>query len=318
MNRLFSSLFADRRNSQKTRATATRKRSGCFQVETLEGRQLLASIFIPAGQTPPTVAAVHNAVLTDVYNGYLERNSNENGAITLYNEAAGLAGNAHDPLGLEDVALGWANLPASSWTGWAADNFVVQAIAAAQYWVSPLEGQGSGTDYAWGCSQYQAVLNQSRAVSNTLRWAGSVNNSDANSIDWLAENNQNYLLNMTEQFAPPLAAGSWQVNIGGVNVSYTLTQYVGYAYGQITANGRVGKITETSIRDMSQTNSSVSPGTLFGSAFTINWNDGTTQKGYAEQSPQNSGQMYLYFLQSNNQYVYAGTANRTAGTNWVP
>ena len=35
----------------------------------------------------------------------------------------------------------------------------------------------------------------------------------------------------------PLAAGTWQVNIGGVNVTYTLTQYVGYAYGSITANG---------------------------------------------------------------------------------
>lgn len=318
MKRFLSSLFAGRRDSDKSRTSTSRKRIARVQVEPLEGRELMS--VVPAGGTPTVVANVHNQILTDVNTGYQYRNSNEGVAIAWYNAAAVLAGAVHDPLGLEDVSIGWANLPARSdgSTGWGAENFYVQAIAAAAYWYNPTEGAGSGTDYAWGTFQLQQVINQANNVSNTLLWTGAVNRSYASGIVWLAENNQIYLNNMTDQFAPPLAAGSWQLNVGGVTLSYTLTQYVGYAYGQISGNGRQGTITETAIRDMNQQNSKIAPNTLFGSAFTIKWNDGTSQTGYAEQSPQNSGHMYIYYLQSNNQYIFAGTAYRTSGTGWAP
>jgi hypothetical protein len=265
------------------------------------------------------VSVVHNQVLTDVMDGYNVRNSNQGLAVTYYNDAADLADAAHDPMGLEDIAIGFADLGARSdgANGTAASNFYVQAIAAAEFWLDPNEGIASGTDYAWGSNQWQSVISSATTVANTLRYYGASNYGAANSIMALAENNQISLNTMTSQAAPPLAGGVWQANIGGTNVTYYLTQHDGRVTGSVTENGRTGDFNEVTIIDMSTRWANTPVNTTFGGQFVVNnWNNGGSPTyGYATQSSQDSGHMTIY-LWNGTQYIDMGIATRVSGYGW--
>jgi hypothetical protein len=318
MIRFFSSLFSDRHNSSKRRVRAARCRSVRYQVESLEVRELMA--VVPAGATPAVVSTNHNTILWYVFEGFQERTSNENLAITYFNDAAKLADQAHDPMGLEDIALGWSTLPAGSdgYPGTVAVNFFSQAIGAAEYWLDPQEGAGSGADYAWGSNQLQSVITAGGPLAANLIAASET--GAASTVTWLAENNQAWLSNMTDQIIPPIAAGQWEANVGGVNVTFTLNQYVAYASGPCTWNGVQAEITQTRIVDYHTVTPSESAGVWFASPFTV-VNDQTGQTiatGWALQTPQFSNDMFLYLDMPNGQLSPPILATRVSGNGWAP
>jgi hypothetical protein len=316
MTRLFASLFAARRGSREARSAAPPRRRVRLRIEPLEGRDLMA--IVPLGPTPTAVATTIGTISTLVETGIAEAPRNENLAITYFNLAASLAQRTHNPTGLLAVAAGWTFLPpgTSDFPGTVAVNFYSQAIAAAQYWISPQEGPGSGSDYAWGCGAMQQVINFAGALE------GALSASNASTVAWSAETNQVALSNMTDQEVPPIAGGTWSAYFGGVYVTYTLNQYVGYASGPCTWNGQQAEITQAHIYDRSTENTGIPEGTWFGSSFTVvvQTSQGpSTITGYAQGSPQFSNEMFLYFPDANGQFTNAPViAYRYSGNGWAP
>jgi hypothetical protein len=316
MKRLLSSLFADRRNSHSGRTSANRNRKAQISVEALEGRQLLALL------TSPIPASAHAQIMWQIAVGDSVKQSNEGLAISWYNAAWDEAEEYHDPEGMFHIAASWASLPGGSddWTGWAAENDYSQAIALATYWFDPLEGPGSGADYAFGAAWWGAVIENGQSLANGVNSSGGVSpNSYADGILWLSQNNAIAWQNMIAQSVPPIAAGTWQLNVGGTNISFGLTQYVGLVTGSVYdgVNGRSGDFQANDLVDL---HPQTDPGEWYGAYFQItNWNDGSgATSGFAMQDVQNSNQMCIFIYESGSQqWVYLGAANRTDGTNWV-
>lgn len=248
MNRLFSSLFVQRPNTQNSRASASRNRSVRFQVEPLEGRQLMA--VLPPGPNPPAVTAtVMNDITAYVNAGLKVSAANERLAETYFNDAYDLAQQTRYPFGFVEAAFGWSTLPAgtSGYPGTVASNYYAQAIGQANFWIDPLEGTGSGADYAWGANQLQIVINSSGPLIRNLEGSEQTQGS-WKAIDSAAVSYQNYLSNMEAQAIPPIAAGTWSVNILGTTMQFTLNQNVGYAAGRfVNGSGDTGNIEQAQI-----------------------------------------------------------------------
>jgi hypothetical protein len=310
MYRLFSSLFANRTpRSQRRRSPA---RSAGLRLEPLEGRELPA--VIAAGEVPQNVARNQAAINTFLGDGDRARAAgNEALAVTYYNDAAKTAFDFHNPTASFQLAQRWAALGGSYYSSVAA-TYYSYAVGECYYWMEPNQGTGSGTDYAYGYHQLKdSVI---RSAGTLERELGSTS-SPAESVRNLAENAASYvsLLDEAQQYAPPMAGGTWQVNIGGVEFTYTITQHVGYAAGKITGGGRTGSIDYTNIQPIKGYPN------WFGTTFTINWSDGTKLEGYAEQYAGNnrsfnSGEQ-LIALKGNTGYSNFFTATRTSAKGWT-
>ena len=315
MKRLFSSLFASRKNATTCRSSAARSRSVRLQVESLEQRELPAHL-VPVA-TPQVVQVNQAAINTLIARGAAEPASNEAAAISDFNQAWDLANKpgAENPGAFVALAEAWARLsPPSDYNGYIADVYYNEAIGACYDWMDPqpaLDGTlatGSGSNYAYGLQQLRGVIAAGAAggaLSDLL--AGSYP-SRASYVTASSANAAAYVSLLDDQYAPPMAGGTWQANLGGVDITYTLTQYVGYASGTVTAGTRTGTITETNIQDQGNN--------WYGSFFTIQWSDGTTQQGYAYQNAETSGQMALSLWSSGGWSPYF-FATRTSSVGWT-
>jgi hypothetical protein len=307
MMRFLAHALAPFTKSSKTNRHRGRQHQARLRVETLEGRE------VPAVLTP--VAAPASVGRTDAQIGQLIASAarvfrtNESLALSDLGQAWSLASKAENPGRLEQLAAEWSVLPAaaSGYNGYNADVYYNQAIGACYYWMAPEYGTGSGTDYAYGIEELRAVIGAGAGLAGELG-RQAPNAPYARYVTGSSNSAAGYLYQLDARTIPPIAGGTWQVNIGGVSVTYTLTQNVGYASGKITDDHRTGTITETSIQPVG--------GNWFGSYFTIQWSDHTTQKGIAFGNAETSGEMTLYLYLSNG-YSAPITATRVSGAGWT-
>jgi len=308
MLRFLSHPLASLTKSAKGHRNRGRQNQARLRVETLEGREVPA--VLTAVRPPASVARPDDDIVKLIRSAAAVAGTNESQAISDLSQAWSLASEAESPVRLAQIAAQWSALPAaaSGYNGFIVDNFYSQAVSACYYWMAPLYGGASGTDYAYGIQELRVVINEAGALARELEMQ-EPNAPYARYVTGTSENAAAYLEQLDERNIPPIAGGTWQVNIGGVEVTYTLTQNVGYASGKITDGHRNGTITETSIQPMR--------GNYFGSFFTIQWSDHTTEQGFAYGSAETSGEMTLYLYSPTAGYSAPFTATRTSGAGWT-
>jgi hypothetical protein len=306
--RFLSHALAPFTKSSKNNRNRGRQSKARLRVETLEGREVPA--VLTAVGAPGLVARTDKAIVDLLNKEAADAGTNESLAISELSEAWSLASQTENPVRLAQIAARWSALPAaaSGYNGFITDNFYGQAVSACYYWMAPLYGGESGTDYAYGIQELRVVIGEAGALAANLE-RQEPNALYAPYVTGTGENAAAYLEKLDARSIPPIAGGTWQVNVGGVNVTYTLTQNVGYASGKITDGHRTGTITETSIQPMK--------GNFFGSFFTIQWSDHTTQQGFAYGSAETSGEMTLYLYSATAGYSAPYTATRTSGAGWT-
>jgi hypothetical protein len=293
MNRLFSSLFAGRNNSPVYRASASRKRSVFAQVEGLEQRWLPA--VLAPGTAPAVVTSSESGPRGSenlIARASRDVRRDETLAVTLLNDAAKLADDAHDPIALAQIAIEWARMKPgrSGYSGTTSANFFSQALGAAYYWMEPDQGSGSGADYARGSNQLTGVINQalgSGGIVEILSGAESTRDT-AEGVQALAENASNYASTLDDMAVPPIAGGTWQVNIGGDDITFTITQ----SNDGTRADGLVANTTNQVYGTIADTTIQAIGNNWYRGSITLTWsNTGGSLTGLAEGDAEDSNHM---------------------------
>jgi hypothetical protein len=205
----------------------------------------------------------------------------------------------------------------SGYSGTASANFFSQALGAAYYWMEPDQGTGSGADYAWGSNQLTRVIDEalgSGGIVERLNGAESTRGT-AEGVQALAENANGYASTLDDMAVPPIAGGTWQVNIGGDNITYTITQSNdGFRADGLLANTTTqvyGNIADTAIQAIGNN--------WYRGNITLTWsNTGGSLTGRAEGNAEDSNHMWLYILDpATNTFYTPVIATRTSGDGWT-
>ncbi len=308
MKNLFSSLMASHKSSPKRGDSQSRSRQSQPRVEGLEQKALMTYI-LPGGQqlvgnpspgTPlPQLSTAMGAItanrveplIKDGETEWVKGESYHSLAENLWSQAYSIAVDNRDVQGQLNVANAWA---AYTSDGYMASADYAQALGEAYYWAYPDYGTGSGSSFRYGYDEIIAVINDYGTLKAALSGSSS-NDSYVESIYANAENayDTSYLsLNkLMDQNTPSVLGGTWDADIGGVNVIFTINQYAGASTGTFTTSlGKEGSVSGSGFTILPHG----SNGWYYG-YFEATYNDGTGSPmvGYASISIDASNHMEL-------------------------
>jgi hypothetical protein len=254
----------------------------------------------PITPEPASVAQAEPAIINELSAGdQALAAGNRSLALTDWVDAWSQAAAIHDPLGLVGVAVRFG---VHFGAGYQANYAFNQAIAAADYWISPSNGTGSGAALDWGTSELGACINLTGAVTSGL--SGAQNAGFVSGITQASQNAYStVLLPLEQQIAqgtPPILGGNWYVNFGSQGLSYTLNQTGGSFSGTFQWAGAPGTIVSSSgLRPLGN-------GWYVGN-FTLHYTgNGVTYPGLVVESTDASAAMDIMFYINNSWDVFEG------------